>query len=106
MTAPITLRSIVVASKDQLTCDLSGEAAILHLGSGKYYGLDAVGARVWGLVQQPRSVREVCEVILEEYKVEADRCEHDVLQLLDTLAGAGLIEVREGAPVQDEKRTG
>ena len=34
--------SIVVAAKDQASADLAGEAVILNLESGVYYGLDAV----------------------------------------------------------------
>jgi len=106
MTLPLTFRSIVVASKNQLTCDLSGEAAILHVDSGQYYGLDAVGARVWELVQQPRSAREVCDALLEEYDVEPGRCERDLLQLLESLANAGLIEIREEPPAPSGERSG
>ena len=43
--------SVVVVTKDQVSADLSGEAAILNLKSGIYYGLDNVGARIWTLVQ-------------------------------------------------------
>ena len=52
--------SIVVAAKAQVSCDLEGEAAILHRDSGVYYGLDPVGARIWRLVQAltARLVRE------------------------------------------------
>ena len=39
--------SIVVVSKDQMASDVAGETVILGLTAGKYYGLDAVGARVW-----------------------------------------------------------
>jgi hypothetical protein len=98
MNPQISVRTIVVAAKHQLTCDLADEAAILHVDSGQYYGLDAVGARIWQLIQQPRSAAAIRDTILEEYDVEPDRCEHDLLALLESLAGAGLIEVRGEAP--------
>ena len=44
MTPTISDRSIVVAAKDQVSCDLAGEAAILNMKNGVYYGLDPVGA--------------------------------------------------------------
>ena len=31
-------------AKDQVSCDLGGEAALLHMNKGIYYGLDPVGA--------------------------------------------------------------
>lgn len=95
MDARVSGRSTVVAAKDQVSCDLAGEAAILNLESGVYYGLDAVGARVWHLLQEPRTVQDVRETLLMEYEVERDRCERDLLALLQELVAAGLIEVRD-----------
>lgn len=51
--------STVIVSKDQLSCDMAGEAAILNLKDGVYYALDSVGARIWALIQEPRTVRFV-----------------------------------------------
>jgi hypothetical protein len=46
MEEKITVNSIVVVTKEQVSADLSGEAAILNLKSGIYYGLDTVGASI------------------------------------------------------------
>jgi hypothetical protein len=89
----IALHSTVVAAKDQVSTDLGGEMAILNLKSGVYYGLDAVGARIWDLIQGPRTVHEIRDVIVEEYDVELERCERDLFALLDQLARENLIEV-------------
>lgn len=91
----ISHRSVVAAVKEQVSCDLAGEAAILHLGSGTYYGLDAVGARIWALVQQPTRVDRLRDVLLAEYDVVPDRLERDLTALLQDLAAQGLIEVRD-----------
>lgn len=87
--------STVVAATDQVSCDLGSEAAILHVTSGRYYGLDAVGTRVWALVQQPVSVAQLHSTLLAEYDVAPDRLERDLAVLLDRLAGVGLIEIRD-----------
>ena len=82
-----------MAAKDQVSSDLGGEVAILDLKAGVYYGLDAVGARIWSLIQEPRTVNEIRDILLEEYEVEPERCERDLLVLLQRLADEGLIEV-------------
>ena len=87
-------QSMVVVSQDQVSCDLSGESAILNLKAGVYYGLNEVGTRIWKLIQEPRRVGELRDAILEEYEVEPDRCEADILGLLQDLLDNGLIEVR------------
>ena len=83
-----------MAAKDQVSSDLGGEVAILDLKAGVYYGLDAVGARIWSLIQEPRTVNEIRDILLEEYDVEPERCERDLLVLLRRLADEGLVEVR------------
>ncbi len=47
----ISLESVAVASSDQISSDLLGEAVILDLKQGVYHGLDATGARIWNLLQ-------------------------------------------------------
>jgi Coenzyme PQQ synthesis protein D (PqqD) len=89
----ISLDTTVVASKEQASADLGDEAAILNLKDGVYYGLDPVGARIWKLVQSPRTVREIRDTLLAEYDVESDRCEKDLIALLEELAGHELIDV-------------
>jgi coenzyme PQQ synthesis protein D (PqqD) len=93
----ITVDSSVVAAKNQVSSDLGGEVAILDLEGGTYYGLDAVGARIWDLIQEPKTVEEIRNVLLEEYEVESERCERDVIRLLQELAEEGLVEVEYGA---------
>jgi hypothetical protein len=83
-----------VVAQDQIACDLAEEVAILNTTSGIYYGLNTVGARIWKLIQEPRTVHEVRNALLEEYEVEPERCERDVLVLLQALASKGLIEIK------------
>jgi hypothetical protein len=96
MISQISGSSTVVAARDQVSCDLAGEAAILDMKSGIYYGLNAVGARIWNLIQEPKTVDEVAAAILAEYDVEADRCQHDIVALLQDLAAYGLVEIHHG----------
>lgn len=83
---------MVVVSQDQVSCDLSGESAILNLKAGVYYGLNEVGTKIWKLIQEPRRVGDLRDALLEEYEVEPDRCEADLMILLQDLLDNGLIE--------------
>lgn len=91
----MSLSSTVVTAGDLISSDLVGEVVILSLKSGKYYGLDPVGARIWGLIQEPRVVGDVRDIVMEEYEVDLDRCERDLLALLQRLAAEELIEVKD-----------
>jgi len=95
MTENVTVQSIVVAVKDQVSSDVGGEAVILHMQSGIYYGLDPVGARIWSLVQQPKRVADLREAVVDEFDVEPARCETDLIELLQKLLTEGLIELQD-----------
>ena len=92
----ISISSLVVAAPDQVSSDLGEEVVILNLKNGVYYGLDEVGARVWDLIQEPRAVKEIRDVLLDEYEVGIERCERDLLALLEELVAENLVEARDG----------
>jgi hypothetical protein len=93
MSVSISLQSIVVATADQVSCPLGDESSILSLKNSVYYSLDPVGTRIWELLRQSRSVAEILEILLQEYDVEADRCERDLFAILAKLHQEGLIEI-------------
>jgi hypothetical protein len=109
MNPPFSPHTLVRTTQQQVSCDLAGEAVILHLQDGVYYGLNSVGARIWSLIQAEKTVREILDILLDEYEVEPDRSEKDVLTLLHDLASRGLIEARDdqGAqvPLTPQNRT-
>ena len=89
----LTDGAIIVATKQQVSCDLGEEAAILNMKNSVYYGLDPVGARIWQLLQQPRSIAEIRDVIASEYDVSAERAESDLRELIGKLLSEGLVEL-------------
>ena len=92
----ITKDSIVVAVRAHVSTDLGGEVAILHLTSGVYYSLNEVGARVWDLIQESRSVGNVLDALLEEYDVAAEDCQRHLVAILEELQEENLIQVKNG----------
>jgi hypothetical protein len=93
----LVLDSVVVAATEQISCDLSGEAAILDLSSGVYYGLNQTGAFLWSQLKEPVSVMTLRDAMLAEFEVDAVHCERDLLRLLTELVGRGLVEVQNEA---------
>ncbi len=93
----LSVQSIVSVAPEQVSCPLGDEAAILNLKNTVYYGLNPIGARVWNLLQQPKSVGELRDALVDEYEVEAGRCERDLLELLEKMRSEGLIQVRSAA---------
>lgn len=98
MKTALNKNSVLIASQDQVSADLSSGMAesvvILNLKDGVYYELKGVGAHVWNLIQQSCSVQSILEKLLEEYEVDVERCESDLLVLAENLVQFGLIKVK------------
>jgi hypothetical protein len=90
---PLSPRSRLVLSRDQVSCDLAGEAAIVNLTNGIYYGLDVVGARVWNLMREPVTFGELLDCLLRDYAIDRATLESDVRHFLNQLAEHGLVEI-------------
>jgi len=93
----INKMSLIVASPDQVSADvspdLSGDIVILQLKAGIYYELNKTGARVWSLAQKPCAFGAILDTLLEEYDVDAQQCEADLMALLKDMISHGLIEI-------------
>jgi hypothetical protein len=82
---------------DLASCELGGEAVLLNTDSGTYYGLNSVGTAIWRLLQQPRSIAELCELVAAEFAVTPERCKPDVIQFVGMLYEQRLLLVRQVA---------
>jgi hypothetical protein len=100
-TAP-SLAARVRVPESVLFCDLDGEAVILESASGRYFGLDEVGTRVWSLLATDGRVGAAFEALLAEYEVGADRLRRELLDFVATLAARRLLAL-EAAGVAEER---
>jgi hypothetical protein len=89
--APDSLDRRVRISDDAVFRELDGEAVILHLDSGTYFGLDPVGTRLWQLIAEHGHLQPVYEAAIEEFAVDPAVLERDLLDLVAALSDKGLV---------------
>ena len=70
----------------------------MSIAAGRYYSLNAVGARFWALIQQPTSIRAAATTIVTEFDAPQDVVEQDLIELVGQFLGAGLVEVAGSSP--------
>ncbi len=76
--------------------DLKGEAVLLNLENGRYYGLDKVGCRMYKLLVVSKSIQAAFDTLLAEYEVEPRRLRRDLTTFLQHLQQNGLITDAQG----------
>lgn len=72
--------------------EVDGEAVLLSLDEGCYYGLDELGTRIWKLLDQDLDNEQVVAAIVEEYDVAPEQARRDLDRFLGDLEQSGLIQ--------------
>ncbi len=77
--------------EDVMVRDLAGEAVLLHLGTGTYFGLDSVGTRIWHLLAEHQSTAAVVPLLLQEFDVNEHQLRLDLEALVTQLLAQRLL---------------
>ena len=88
----INENSLIAASKDIETAELEGEAVLLDISTGLYFGLSAVGARIMAMLKNPIHVREIISTLSTEYDVSLDQLRSDIVEFLKDMQDRNLIQ--------------
>lgn len=80
-----------------------GQFFVLDVNTGKYYGLNRVGAAIWTSLEQGRTRQELVSALLEKFNVAEGKLIVDIEAMLTRLLDLRLVErlarsqVREGS---------
>ena len=90
----LSLETAVLASPQQVSCEVAKEAVLLSMRDGEYYGLNEVAASIWRLIQQPRTLFQIRDALLDEYTdVDPAECERAVRGFLEEMIAVQLVEL-------------
>jgi len=94
----LSLESKVSVPKEVLFHEVADEdvdeMVLLDLVHGLYFSLDDVGARMFVLMTEHGQLKAVHQALLEEYAVDSQQLEQDLLELTGQLVANGLLQVR------------
>jgi hypothetical protein len=86
--------NLYVRSPDAIFSEVEGEFVALNINKGQCYGMDSIASKVWRLIDEPRSVEEICTTLQAIYDVDPTTCRADVESLLTSLSKEGLVGVQ------------
>ena len=94
---PITLQAVVVQSANLMSSVIDDDVVMLDVERGVYYGVTNVASRIWQLIEQPRRLSDVRDVLLQEYDIDSETCTQQVLDFLRELHSKDLVSVQTTA---------
>jgi hypothetical protein len=94
----INSSAMLTRNDEPVSVDVERSIVMMSLDLGKYFGLNEVGSRIWELLEQPRSMADLCAVLQQEFDVDPDACHAEVSEFLAALAQEGLIRIDNDPP--------
>jgi hypothetical protein len=83
--------TIYRVSADVVFRELDGEAVLLDLASGRYFGLNAVGTRVWTALAGGATAAEAVDAVAAEFDAPPAEIAADIDALVADLIARGLL---------------
>jgi len=87
----MTLMTMIRRQGDWLAAKVGDELVMMSAAKGNYVGLSEVGARIWELIETPRSLDDVCARLQDEYEVTPQMCRDEVAAFLEELMNHGAV---------------
>lgn len=79
------LDTCLVRNPDLVAAEVDGETVMISIEKGEYYGLNAVGSRIWELLEAPSTINDLCDQLLEEFDIDVEQCRAEVLTFASEL---------------------
>ena len=89
----ITPDNLVRKSTKLLMSTVDNEAVILGVDSGKYFGLNEIGTKIWSIIDNPVRVSELIDSLVELYDEDINVISSHTIEFLSTLLEKSLIEL-------------
>jgi len=87
------LNQAVTFSDKVFAQEVDGEMVLLDMNSENYFGLNEIGTDIWQAMQEKRFLQNVYESLLEQYEVEPEVLEKDLLDFVKKLQESGLVKI-------------
>lgn len=91
----IDFDTTIEKKQDIISSGMDDETVMMSIENGEYYGLNPVGSRIWELLDRPRTVGGICDILLAEYDVPAEECRREVMEFVEKLLEKKLVKITE-----------
>lgn len=90
----LNLDTVVSQKEDVDVTELNGEKVMMDLDKGKYFMLNETGSVIWDAIDEPKSISEIIESVVNEYDIDKETCQSKVLEYLEKLNHEELVFIK------------
>lgn len=84
---------VISKSENFVESEVNGQIILMHLEDGNFSSLEATGQRIWGLLETPMTLDDLCAALMAEFEVDEATCRAQTVTFLEELRANALIDV-------------
>ena len=84
---------LISRSTTVVAADTSDETILIDIDSGYFFQLNKSAARIWELVDPPRSFADLCAAIQKRFDATPETCRTDIAEFVAEMQEQGLLRV-------------
>ena len=81
--APFGPASLVARNEEPIAVEVDRSVVMMSLDQGMYFGLEGTGPRIWALLEQPKTVQQLCDDLMLTFDVDRETCLREVCAFLE-----------------------
>jgi len=81
----LTMNSVIKRSPEIVHSDMDDETVMMSIEQGEYYGIDAIGSDIWNMLEEEKSIKDICSSLCQRYDVDESVCQQDVMRFLENM---------------------
>ena len=87
----ISMESFPIPADSVVARIINGEAVIVLPDNGQVKVINEVGARIWELIDGKLTIRQISEVIYDEYEIDQEQAGRHTLEFICSLEESGIV---------------
>jgi hypothetical protein len=91
----LSLETRIARSQDQESGGVDDAVVLLSITRGEYFAMNAVGGRIWSLIEQPAALGSIVDQLLTEFEVDRATCEREARAFVTALLEAHLADAND-----------
>ncbi len=84
---------ILQRNNELMAAPVDDDIVFLNPATNNYVALDAIGRRIWSLLERPQTIGELTTAVQREFSGDPETISDDIRDFVDELASEGMIRV-------------
>lgn len=85
--------SLIKRTDRIVASSINDELVMFDAEAGKYYSLNSVASNIWTHLEEPKTIRELCDTLSERFDITPEKCREELIGFLPDLEKKGLISI-------------